>query len=452
MSHKEASRIDRNRSYSSELGPDMDGQDVTVAGWIHEYRNLGGIAFIQLRDRDGIIQVTLLKKKHMELFKMAEKLSRESVLAIKGTLKKSEKAKAGYEVLPEQIIVLAEAGTPLPMGVADKVGVELDTRLDNRYLDLRRGTTAAIFKIRATLLSAIRSVLEEESFLEVHTPKIVATATEGGTSLFKMRYFDTDAFLNQSPQLFKQIMMATGLDRIFEIGPAFRAEAHDTVRHLNEFTSIDIEMAFSNEEDVMDLLEKVIRNVVKEINSRNKQDLELLGISLDTPPERFPRLTYKECVELVTSRGIKDHRPPISDPASDEEPEEDLSMEALKALAQEHTGYYFITKWPTSSKPFYAQPFEDDPTIVRAFDLMFGEKEITSGAQRVHDVELLEKNIAAQGLDPEDFDFYLKSFKFGMPPHSGWGLGVERLLMILTGCENVRECTIFPRDKKRLVP
>jgi nondiscriminating aspartyl-tRNA synthetase len=445
-------RIDRNRRYSSELGPEMDGQEVTVAGWINEYRNLGGIAFIQLRDRDGIIQVTLLKKKDNELFKMAERINRESVLAIRGTLKKSDKARSGFEVIPEEVVVLAEAGVPLPMGVADKVGVELDTRLDNRFLDLRRDATAAIFKIRATMISAVRSVLEGEGFFEVHTPKIVATATEGGTNLFKMKYFSKDAFLNQSPQLFKQILMATGLDRVFEIGPAFRAEAHDTVRHLNEFTSMDIEMAFSNEEDVMEVLERVIRRVISDVKARNAKDLEALGVTLEDPSERFPRIPYKECVEIVRSKGIEDHRPPVADPESGEEQEEDLSMEALKALAKDHPGYYFITEWPTISKPFYAQPFEQDPGIVRAFDLMFGEKEITSGSQRVHDPDLLKRNIKAQGLDPDDFEFYLKAFGYGMPPHSGWGLGVERLLMIMTGRDNIRECALFPRDKKRIVP
>jgi aspartyl-tRNA synthetase len=440
MPGQEEGRIDRKRKYSNELSPDMDGSEVVVAGWINEYRNLGGIAFIQLRDRHGIIQVTLLKKKHKDLFLMAEKLSRESVLAVKGTLKKSDKARAGFEVLPDTIDVLSEAGAPLPMGVADKVGVDFDTRLDNRFLDLRRDQVAAIFRIRGTMMSAMRTVLEDEGFLEVHTPKIVATATEGGTSLFPMKYFDRPAFLNQSPQLFKQILMATGLDRVFEIGPAFRAEEHDTVRHLNEFTSVDIEMAFSNEEDVMDLLEKVVVRVATDIKARNQADLSLMGADLKVPEAPFPRLKFKDCVELVRKKGagVRD--------------DEDLSMEATKALAEDHPGYYFIVEWPTVTKPFYAQPFEDDPTVCRAFDLMFGEKEITSGAQRVHDVGVLTKRLKEQGLHPKDFDFYLRAFEYGMPPHSGWGLGVERLLMILTGMDNVRECVLFPRDKKRLVP
>lgn len=433
-------RFDRMRKYSSELSPDLDGKEVVVAGWVHEYRNLGGIAFIQLRDRFGIIQVTLLKKKDQDMFKMAERIQRESVVAVKGTLKKSDKAKSGFEVIPDLLEVLSNSDAPLPMGVADKVGIELDTRLDNRFLDLRRDVIAAIFKVRSTLLDAVRTVLVEEDFLEVHTPKIVATATEGGTSLFPMKYFDRPAYLNQSPQLYKQMLMATGLDRVYEIGPVFRAEEHDTVRHLNEFTSIDIEMAFSNEEDAMALLEKVVAQVVQDVKKRNGPELELLGVELSPVELPIPRIPFDKCIEIVRSKGVE-----VGD-------DEDLSMEADRALGEEYPGYYFITRWPRATKPFYALSFEDEPNIARAFDLMYGEKEITSGAQRVHDVDLLKDNLKAQGLDPDAFEFYLKAFRYGMPPHAGWGLGVERLLMILTGRENVRECTIFPRDKKRIVP
>jgi aspartyl-tRNA synthetase len=276
--------------------------------------------------------------------------------------------------------------------------------------------------------------------LEVHTPKIVATATEGGTSLFPIKYFDRPAYLNQSPQLFKQILMATGFDRVYEIGPAFRAEEHDTVRHLNEFTSIDIEMSFATDEDAMNMLEKVVMAAFDEVLAMNTKELETVGIKLTRPKTPFPRLTHKECVEIALAAGVKAGY------------DEDISMEANKAIAEKYPGFYFITRWPRVIKPFYVQPDGQDPTISLGFDLNFGEKEITSGAQRVHDINVLKENLARQGLDPKAFEFYLKAFEYGMPPHAGWGLGAERLLMIMTQRDNIRECVLFPRDRVRLVP
>jgi len=440
MSGKQSSPTEVRRFYSSELSPSMDGQSIVVAGWIHEFRNLGGISFIQLRDRDGLMQITILKKKREDLAKLAEKVPRESVIKVIGKLKKSDKAKSGFEILPDSIEVLSQAAVPLPMGVADKVNIELDTRLDNRFLDLRRDNIAALFKVRASMLKGIRSVLEAEGFLEVHTPKIVATATEGGTSLFAIKYFERPAYLNQSPQLFKQILMATGFDRIYEIGPAFRAEDHDTVRHINEFTSIDIEMSFADDEDAMKMLERVVVGAFDEVLAMNRKELEIVGIKVERPKTPFPRVTHRECVDIALATGVKAGY------------EEDLSMEANKAVAEKYPGFYFITRWPRSIKPFYVQPFEGDPTLSKGFDLNFGEKEITSGAQRVHDVTLLKENLNRQGLDPKAFEFYLKAFEYGMPPHAGWGLGAERLLMIMTQRDNIRECVLFPRDRVRLVP
>ena len=431
----------RRTKYSTEITSADDGAELIVAGWVHDIRNLGSIAFILVRDREGILQVTALKKKlGVEFFKSLTKLSRESVIAVKGKVKANAQVMNGYEILPEELKVLSVAKTPLPLGVADKVGADLDTRLDNRFIDLRKRDVQAIFNIRATLLKAVRKQLESEVFIEVHTPKIVATATEGGTSLFPVRYFEKEVYLNQSPQLYKQLMMATGLDRVYEIGPAFRAETHDTVRHLNEFTSIDIEMAFADEEDAMGVLERLMHRSIDLVMQDNAKDLELLNVELQLPNIPFPRFEYSEMVDLVQSKGI------------DLSWGEDFAAEAINAIGREYCGFYFITKWPTEIKPFYVQPFEDNPTISRGFDLMFGSKEITSGAQRVHNVELLKERLIQQKLDPENFTFYLNAFEYGMPPHAGWGLGVERTIMILTNAKNIRECVLFPRDRKRLIP
>ncbi len=426
--------------YSSEINMDDYDREVVVAGWVQDIRKLGSIAFIQLRDRDGIIQITALKKENPELFKKLTDISRESIISVKGAVKKNKEAKAGFEILPNDVKVFSVAKTPLPIGVVDKVGTEIETRFDHRFIDLRKSEVQAIFKIRHTLLKAVREEFVSENFIEIHTPKIVATATEGGTALFPLQYFEKKAFLNQSPQLYKQMLMATGLDRVFEIGPVFRAEEHDTIRHLNEFTSIDMELAFADEEDVMALLERVVKKIITNVNKENKRELNILNIKIPVPEPPFKRVEYKKCIELIKSKNVE-----VIDG-------EDFSMEATKALAEEFKDFYFITKWPTKTKPFYAQPFENNPELCRAFDLMYYEKEITSGAQRIHDVNLLRERIKEQGLNPENFRYYLEAFEYGMPPHAGWGLGVERMMMILTDMKNIRECVLFPRDRRRLVP
>lgn len=265
----------------------------------------------------------------------------------------------------------------------------------------------------------------------------MATATEGGTELFPVKYFEKDAYLNQSPQLYKQMLMAAGLDRVFEVAPAFRAEEHNTTRHLNEFISIDIEMSFADEEDAMQMLEKSVVNAIDKVVKNNQEDMELLGIGWEVPRLPFKRITYDTALEIVRDKGIN------------MEWGEDFSTEALKALGSEYKEFYFITKWPMKIKPFYVLP---DGKYSHAFDLMYGEKEITSGAQRNHIYESLVEIMREKGLNPDSFGYYLSAFRYGMPPHAGWGLGLERLTMIITKAKNIRECVIFPRDRTRLVP
>ncbi|UCE36260.1 MAG: aspartate--tRNA(Asn) ligase [Thermoplasmata archaeon] len=431
----------RRSQYASEITTEDFESEVTVGGWIQDIRNLGGIAFIQLRDRTGVVQVTVIKKEHgKEFFKKITSLPRETVIMVKGKVQPNEQVASGFEVLPKEMKVLGMANTPLPLGVVDKVDADMDTRLDARFIDLRKEEVAAVFKIRSTILSAVREVFESEGFIEVHTPKIVATATEGGTALFEASYFEKKAYLNQSPQLYKQMLMATGFDRVYEIGPAFRAEEHDTTRHLNEFTSIDIEIAFSDEEDAMGVLERCVYNAILRTREKNEKEMRILGADMDIPALPLQRITYSECLDMIKEGGFE------------MEWGEDFPMEAMKILGEKVPDFFFITKWPTKSKPFYTQPYEDKPEVCRGFDLQYKEKEITSGAQRVHDVELLKKRLEEQGLNPSEFTFYLDAFEYGMPPHAGWGLGAERLTMILTGMQNIRECVLFPRDRKRLVP
>ncbi len=412
------------------------GSEQTLCGWLQDTRNLGGIAFIQLRDITGIIQLTLLKKKlGDEKFKDWTSVNRESIILVRGIVKENKEAPGGVEMLPDNIDILNEAETPLPLGVIDKIDSEIETRLNARYLDLRKSGIAANFQIRAAVSGAVHKHLRREKFLEVQTPKIIASATEGGTSLFEMKYFDKTAYLAQSPQLYKQILMSGGLERVYEVGPAFRAEEHNTPRHLNEFISIDIEMSFADDDVVMGVMERLVNTAARAV-AKETEALETLGIEPIEFELPLPRITYDDAVEMSQGKA---------------EWGEDLSMEATRVIAKQMNGFYFITKWPLSLKPFYIQP-DEDSKYSKGFDFMYNEVEMTSGGQRVHDVNLLRERLKEQGLDPEGFNHYLDPFRYGMPPHAGWGLGLDRLAMIFAGAKNVRECVLFPRDRNRMTP
>jgi aspartyl-tRNA synthetase len=290
------------------------------------------------------------------------------------------------------------------------------------------------------MIQSVRAFLSEEGFIEVQTPKIVSTATEGGTELFPISYFESEAFLNQSPQLYKQVLMGAGLEKVFEIGPIFRAEEHNTVRHLNEAISIDIEQSFTDHEGVMKVLERLVSRVYSDVVENCEKYLDWIEVELEVPEIPFQRITYDEAIEIIKRKG-----------------EEivwgdDFSTPALKTLSEEVDGHYFIVDWPTEIKPFYAMPYENEPEISKTFDLMSGSLELASGAQRVHIYDLLVRKIGEKGLNPDSFEFYLSAFRYGMPPHAGWGLGADRLLMSILKLKNIREAVIFPRDRNRLTP
>ncbi|MGZ4892250.1 MAG: aspartate--tRNA(Asn) ligase, partial [Halobacteriota archaeon] len=333
---------------SSAIVPETD---VTVAGWVHELRDLGGISFLLLRDRDGVMQITMPKKKvPPELVERVRSLSRESVVRVAGLVKEELKAPQGFEIIPYEVELLNTAESPLPLDVTGKVRADLDTRLDARFMDVRLPATRAIFLIRATVLHEVRAFLSARDFIEIQTPKMVATATEGGTQLFPISYFDREAFLNQSPQLYKQMMMAAGLERVFEVGPIFRAEEHDTRKHLNEVTSIDIEASFLDDHEVMELLEELIQHVYVAVAERCSAPLQSLGVTLSIPPIPFKRIAYAEAIEIADI--------PWGD---------DLDTAAEKAVGEEVGEHYFIVDWPVELKPFYVQPRNN---LCYAFDLM----------------------------------------------------------------------------------
>lgn len=429
--------------YSRDITPAMNGSTVTVNGWVHEIRDFGGLAFLILRDREGLVQVTMPKKKvSKEIVDTVKGLSRESVVSVTGDVKAMEKAPNGYELIPTALEVLSRADAPLPLDPTGKVPAELDTRLDSRFMDLRSPEVTAVFYVRANMIKAIRDYLSSQGCLEIASPKIVATATEGGTELFPISYFEREAFLNQSPQLYKQMMMAGGMDRVYEIGPIFRAEEHATRKHLNEATSIDVELSFATDEDAMRLLENTIAYAYAYVKEHCQAQLKVLNVDLQVPKTPFRRLCYRDAIEIAKK-----------DPeCADIEYGDDLSTQAEHAVGQAIGEHYFIVDWPTNIRAFYTQPCENDPSICKAFDLMHPRMELSSGAQREHRYAELVKKMEEKGLSPESFKFYLDSFRYGMPPHAGWGLGAERLLQTMLSLNNIREAVLFPRDRVRLTP
>jgi nondiscriminating aspartyl-tRNA synthetase len=431
----------RRTHYSKQIKPDMKEDEVVLMGWIHEMRDLGGIIFVLLRDRDGVSQITAPSKKiSPELFEELRKLKKESVIAVKGRIQESGKAPGGVEIIPIELKLLSESKLPLPLDTTEKTHAEIDTRLDSRFIDLRKHSVSAIFKIKSRMLHSVRNFLESQDYTEINTPKIGASATEGGTELFPITYFEREAFLGQSPQLYKQMMMASGFDSVYEIAPIFRAEEHDTLRHLNEVTSIDVETAFTDDVDAMDLLERMVVDAVTEVKKYCQDDLDTLKFDLQVPETPFPRIEYDEMVDMVNSKGVN------------MEHGEDMSRAAEKVMGEIMDGYYFITGWPTAIKPFYVMPDTENPLKSCAFDLMYKDLEISSGAMRVHDHDLLVEKIKNQGLNPDSFNRYLAAFEYGMPPHAGWGVGAERFTMTMTGLKNIRETVLFPRDRRRLTP
>jgi nondiscriminating aspartyl-tRNA synthetase len=431
----------RRTHMCSQIVPELAGGEVVLMGRVGDVRDLGGIKFFTLFDVSGYVQVTAPKARvGKEVLSRIDSLTQESSVAVRGRVAATPQAPRGVEVIPSELRILNLASVPLPLDPLGRVRANLDTRLDARGLDLRRPECLAIFRIRHEALQAIRECLLSKGFMEVQTPKIVATATESGAALFPVAYFEREAFLSQSPQLYKEVLTGC-FDRVFEVGPIFRAEEHDTPRHLNEATSVDIEAAYSDAEDVMEVLEEVIVSAFRRVSERCQRDLETLGHRIEVPSRPFRRITYDEALALLSDSGV---RVPWG---------EDLPTPAEKKLAELVGGAYFITDWPLEIKPFYTMPHRTNPKLSESFDLMYGELELASGGTRIHQADMLVERLKAKGLNPESFSHHLMNYRFGaLPPHAGWGLGLDRLTMVLTGSANVRECVLFPRDRSRLVP
>ncbi|HYT00529.1 MAG TPA: aspartate--tRNA(Asn) ligase [Thermoplasmata archaeon] len=427
------------------IGPGDGGKEASLAGWVEDVRNLGGIAFLIVRQRSGTFQVTVKKKVNEALFDAAAHLVRESVVVARGTIQPNPQVRNGWELVASAAEVISPAAAPLPLPVADKVGAEMDTRFDNRVLDLRKPERRAIFRVRALVAAALRAYLDREGFVEVQTPKLAGAGAEGGATLFQTDYFGRRAFLSQSPQLYKQMLMATGFDRVYEIAPAFRAEPSDTVRHVTEFTSFDGEVAWiAHQEDVLRVLAGAVDHAIERVRADARAELELLHADPKRPKIPLRNVPYPEALEILRGRGKR-----VRDG-------DDIDTEGEKllgqALGQEGHDLFFITEYPSDIKPFYVMSKADEPEYSYSFDLEYRGDEMASGGQREHRYETLVAKMKEKGLNPESFEFYLKAFRYGMPPHGGWGFGLDRFVQKLLDLPNIREAILFPRDRNRLVP
>ena len=428
--------MDISRTHLIEdLNSSMEGQDVVFGGWIVDLRKLGKMAFLTIRDVTGMCQV-IVRGDSMNLL---EGLNRQSVVRITGKVQASKAKDFDFEIAASEIQVLAKAEYPLPIDPIGRLESDIDNRLNSRALDMRNQKTASIFKLRHHVLSSIRETLSGKKFIEITTPKIIGSASEGGANLFGLDYFGNQAYLAQSPQLYKE-QMTIGLERVFEISGFYRAEKSHTGRHLSEFTSVDIEASFMDYTDVMDVLEALIIDVFRKTSEKCKVEQENIGHAIQVPDSPFERVTYSQALDELKNNDIK------------LEFGDDLMDSHLRTLGETHTGFYFLTDWPMKLKPFYIHEKDDDPTLSRSFDLQHGYLELSSGGRRLHDPEQLKARLKEQELDPANFSDHLESFGWGMPPHSGWGLGLDRLMTVLIGIDNVREVVLYPRDPDRLKP
>jgi nondiscriminating aspartyl-tRNA synthetase len=431
----------RRTHYSTNIDPSLRDQEVIVMGWVSSVRDHGNIKFIALNDRFGHIQIALKKKNcPRDLLDKIEGVREHTSIAVKGKVKYEMKAPNSAEIIPLELRILSIAKKSSPFPIQSRQSVGIDTRLDLRAVDLRRPLLQSIFNIRYTVLNSCRDFLKEEGFLEVNTPKIIATATEGGATLFPIFYYNREAFMAQSPQLYKE-QLTMAFENVFEIAPIFRAEPSRTNRHLSEAISIDVEKAFADYSDVTTLLEKMIVYVINKIKENNKFHLNYLGATLPEVTIPIPRYQYSELVEMLQNAGE-------SIVWGD-----DLAFQKLQKIQTKNMeSFYFIVDWPSAIKPFYVKPNPKQPRVCESFDLMYKSLEISSGSTRIKNKEELMDRMKRQGLKVEAFDSHLRVFDYGIPPHAGFGVGLERLMMCLCNVDNIRDATLYPRDIDRLTP
>ena len=359
-------------------------------------------------------------------------IGKEDVVQARGTVKETPQAPyGGKELVVSEIRVLGRVSKSLPVDPTGKTKADIDTRITYRFLDLRRDEVKKIFTAKSEAARAFREFLESKGFVEIHPPSIIGAASEGGAEVFEIQYFETKAYLAQSPQLYKQMAVVGGLERVSMVTPVFRAEKHATSYHLNEITAMDAEAAFFDDNDAIELLSGVLKHITKKLSKSYDEVEEVKEVKV---------VEYDDAVRELQENNL------------DIEHGDDFNRESEQKLCEVFGQAVVVKKWPTSIRAFYSMPYEHEPEYCRAFDLIYKGLEISSGAQRIHIPELLEEQIKKRGLDPESFSFYIDSFRYGAPPHSGWGMGLERLVMKMLGLKNIREAMLWPRDRVRLTP
>jgi len=414
-----------------------------IKGFVSEIRNFGNLSFIIIRNGYNKVQVTLIKKENEELFNIVKTLTKESVLEVIGEKKISNQAMNGFEIIPTEINILSLSKTPLPIDLSESINTGFDNRINNRFIDLRKEKVRSIFEIRSKFVKATVDFFDSNDFLNINSPKIVSGGVESGAELFKIDYFGRNAYLSQSPQIYKEMMIAAGFNKVYEIGTVFRAEKSNTTRHITEFTGIDVEIAFiESEHDIISLIERYLIYSFSYIKENCKKQLEILGVDLKVPTS-LPIITMPELKLLLKERNK------VLLPEDDLDPEsEKICCEISKEKF--NSDFLVVLEYPFSVRPFYHMCKKEN--ITKSFDIIYNGVEIATGAQREHRLEVLKNQIISKGINPTDLDYYLNMLSYGMPPHGGIGLGLDRIIALMLNLKNVKEATLFPRDPERLTP
>ena len=434
-----------NRSKIGELASQQDGP-VTIGGWVETLRDQKRIQFIIIRDESGSVQVTYPRPSEEDaLADQVSALTHGSFVTIKGQLKHDERVKlGGIEILLEGLEVVSASLPDSP--IAEDTSI--DKRLDWRFIDFRRPELNLMMQVQTTIEQAWREHWLANDFVEIHSPKLMASPSESHAELFKLEYFEGHAYLAQSPQFYKQMAMSAGLNRVFEIGPVFRADPSFTSRHATEFVSIDMEMSWiDSHEDVMSFQEELMVKAISAVKEKHGERIkELYDLDIEVPSTPFPRIPLAEAHEIIEKRGYK---VPRTDGDLDPEGERQISQYAKEELGHE---FVFLTDYPKHIRPFYHMRHEDNESLTKSYDLIWKGTEITTGAQREHRIEVLEAQAKDKGLDPEGLDFYLDFFRYGVPPHGGFGMGLTRVVMLMLELPNIREASFLFRGPNRLQP
>jgi nondiscriminating aspartyl-tRNA synthetase len=425
----------------------MIGKKVTVSGWVHDVRVLGGISFVLVRNSRGIVQLAVPKKSvPPELFSLVSGLHQEDVISCSGTVKESKAARHGFEILPLSMEVIAKAASPLPLDPRGVTPASLDTRLEWRSLELRRPETAAVFKIENALVQGFEDFLQREGFIRAFTPSIIGGVSEGGSEVFKVDYYGREAFLRQDPQLHRQLTIAGGFDRVYDLGTNWRAELSHTPRHLSEHRTVAPEMAFiSDERDIMRLEEEMVVHGIKRAVEDCAAELALLKKDLSPPKTPLPEIDFPDVYGILE----KVHKRLPRDEDLDEESKDLLATYVKEKFGQE---FFFVNRFPSKPKPFYIMRVDDEPEFARSTDFFLGSLELSSGGQREHRHDRIMAQINAMGMNAKSLEWFTEPFRYGVPPHGGYSFGIERFTARLLGMENIKEAVLFPRDPERLIP